>query len=71
MAIPGQRRPGQTGGGNHWRSQASSRARGGSPRASSGGGGKKGGPCLIWAIALLGIPATIMVLGFMVKQDWL
>lgn len=40
MAIPGQRKPGQTGGWlGHSHNKAASRARGGSPRA--GGGGRK------------------------------
>lgn len=56
MAIPHQRKPGQTGGWlgqNH--NKAVSRARGGSPRAG-GGGGKKGGACLIW----IAVPVLIL-----------
>lgn len=56
--IPGQRKPGQTGG-RHGQSMnaATSRARGGSPRAGGGGGGKKGGGCVV---VLLALPATAL-----------
>jgi hypothetical protein len=56
MAIPGQRRSGQTGGRyGHNTNTRLSRARGGSPGASrgGGGGGKKGG-CLILVPVTLG-----------------
>lgn len=61
MAIPGPRRPGQTGGGDHFRSRFTSTARGGHPSLRSGkggsgggGGGSKGGCALVLILAFLG-----------------
>lgn len=71
--IPGQRKPGQTGGGGR-HGQAGNRGRssdrGGRPHAGGGGGGNKGGICDLVAIALvLTAPVSLPLLAL--RTHWL
>lgn len=59
MAIPGQRKPGSTGGGGmsgHRGSRMTSISRGGKPGKGGGGTGKtpgSGWPCAVWAVGFI------------------
>ncbi len=69
MAIPGQRKPGGTGGGGmggHRTSRYNSISRGGSPSKGGGGSGKKpgGGPCAVWAVGFILTVAAVGHLGY-------